>query len=281
MRKNGAVIIFLITITSLITVVLFLALPCISIARGERRVVREMEKMIPGKQSDIQKSSSTAQLPMKGIGCWVTKRSVNNPYIYSDVFGWYVVDFDSIDSFNDKLNRPLFMAFGKKYEIGFSIEKMKEYKSKIAGVVWDYEIRDTPQYVAERDLKKVYSEAKSLNLLFGVFAWANPKNSLKANGVSYENAGSFADFLMPMLYVQLYDMKRQKLEELIAMERVATRLPLIATLTLETTRKNLQKKITPQEIVSIYKNLPVDGFCVWNVKDLNEEYVTALSSIKR
>jgi hypothetical protein len=268
MRKNSALIISLIAIVSLL-------FPCISIAKGERSIVREIEKM--SKQSDMQ-SKDTSQLPMKGVGCWVQKTSLDNPLIHSDVFGWYVVDFDIIDSFNNKLNKPLFISFGKKYDADFLIKKMKQYRSKLAGVIWDYE-NPTPQHIAEGDLKKVYSQAKNLNLLFGIFVWANPKNSLKVNGVSYENAHSFADFLMTMLYVQLYDMRREKLEELISMERAATRSPLIGTLTLKTTRKNLQKEISPQEIVSIYKNLPVDGFCVWNVKNLNEEYVKALSSL--
>jgi hypothetical protein len=228
----------------------------------------------------VSKESMALTLPLKGTGCWVQKTSLDNPLIYSDVFGWYVADISVIDSFNNKSNKPLFMSYTKQ-EPDFLIEKMKQYKGKIAGVVWDYEIKDTPQNVAERDLKKAYLQAKALNLLFGVFVWANPKNSLKVNGVSYENASSFADFLMPMLYAQLYDMKREKLEKLISKEKAATRLPLIATITIETTRKSLQKKITPEEIVSIYKNLPVDGFCVWNVKDLNGEHIKALSAVNK
>ncbi len=279
MRKNNAVVIFLIAIA-------FLVLPCISIAMGGQPDVvkphkKKMEKMTTSEQSNLIAAKSASQLPMKGIGCWVQKPTLKNPFIYSDVCGWYVADFSIMDSFDNKMNRPLFMSYAKKSDPDFLIEKMKQYKSKIVGVIWDYEVRDTPQSVAERDIKKAYAQAKDLNLSFGVFVWANPKNSLKVNGVSYENAHTFADFLMPMLYIQLYDMRREKLEELIRMERALTRLPLIATLTLETTRKSLKKEISPQEIVTIYKNLPVDGFCVWNLRNLDEKYVKALSEIRK
>jgi hypothetical protein len=273
MKKSIAVI------TSVLSMLLILFV-CTASAQGLRKQIREFEKMTTGQQSGPQTSKAASSLPMKGIGCWVQKTSMDNPYIYSDVFGWYVVDISIIDSFNNKSNKPLFLSYTKQ-DADFLIEKMKQYKGKIVGVIWDYEIKDTPQNVAERDLKKAYSQAKALNLSFGVFVWANPKNSLKVNGISYENASSFADFLMPMLYAQLYDMRREKLEKLISTERAATRLPLIATLTVETTRKSLRKTITPEEIVSIYKNLPIDGFCVWNVKDLNEEHVKALSAIRK
>src|SRR3989304_1033515 len=109
MRKNSALIISLIAIV-------FLLFPCISIAKGERPIVWETEKM--SKQRDMQ-SKATSQLPMKGVGCWVQKTSLNNPYINSDVFGWYVVDVDIIDSFNTKLNKPLFISFGKKNDADF------------------------------------------------------------------------------------------------------------------------------------------------------------------
>jgi hypothetical protein len=279
MKKNCAVVISLIAIALLV-------FPYISIAMGGQPDVakldkRKIEKMTTSNQSNVLTAQSTSQLPMKGIGCWVQKPTLKNSFIYSDVCSWYVADFSIMDSFDNKLNRPLFMSYAKKSDPDFLIEKMKQYKSKIVGVIWDYEVRDTPQSVAERDLKKAYTQAKDLNLSFGVFLWANPKNSLKVNGVSYENARTFADFLMPMLYVQLYDMRREKLEELISKERALTRLPLIATLTLETTRKSLKKAISPQEIVSIYKNLPVDGFCVWNLRNLDEEYVKALSAISK
>jgi hypothetical protein len=279
MRKNSAVIISLIAIALLV-------FPCISIAMGGQPDVVKQDKGKTGKMTTSEQgktltAKSTSQLPLKGVGCWVQKPTLKNPFIYSDVCSWYVADFSIMDSFDNKLNRPVFMSYAKKSDPDFLIEKMKQYKSKIVGVIWDYEVRDTPQSVAERDIKKAYTQAKDLNLSFGVFLWANPKNSLRVNGVSYENAHNFADFLMPMLYVQLYDMRREKLEELIRMEKSLTRLPLIATLTLETTRKSLKKKISPQEIVSIYKNLPVDGFCVWNLRNLDEEYVKALSAISK
>jgi len=277
MRKNSAVIIFLVAIVSLLALAFF-ALPCFSMAKGERKAVRETEKMTTGKQPVPQTSKATSSLPMKGVGCWVQKTSLDNPHIYSDVFGWYIADAAIIDSFDNKRGKPLFMSYAGK-DTDLLIKKMQEKKGKITGVIWDYEHEHTLQDVAEGDLKKAYRSAKDLNLWFGVALLANPKASLRKNGVSYENAASFADFLMPMMYVQWFGMKRQKLENFLGDERQATRLPIIVLLTIETTKTKPPKKMTPNEIVSIYKGLPADGFGVWNVKDLDTEYVRALSAL--
>jgi hypothetical protein len=271
MRKN------IVAIAS-ITSILFIIFVCIASAQGPRKQIREIEKMTTGQQAGPQKSKSASTLPMKGIGCWVQKTSLDNPHIYADVFGWYVVDAAIIDSFDNKAKKPLFMSYSGQ-SAAFLIKKMQEEKGKITGVIWDYEHDNTPQNVAEEDLKKTYRAAKDLNLSFGVAVLANPKASLRKNGVSYENAESFADFLMPMMYVQWFGMKRQKLENFLGDGRRATKLPIIVLLTIETTKTKPPKKLAPNEIVSIYKGLPADGFAVWNVKDLDKEYVSALSAL--
>ena len=112
MRKNNAVVIFLIAIA-------FLVLPCVSIAMGGQPDVvkphkKKMEKMTTSEQSNLLAAKSASQLPMKGIGCWVQKPTLKNPFIYSDVCGWYVADFSIMDSFDNKMNRPLFISYAKK-----------------------------------------------------------------------------------------------------------------------------------------------------------------------
>ena len=271
MRKN------VVLITSIVSM-LFIMFVCIASAQGPRRQIRQIEKMTTKQQSDPQPSKAASTLPMKGIGCWVQKTSLDNPNIYSDVFGWYVADTSIIDSFDNKAKKPLFMSYAGQ-DADPLIKKMQEKKGKITGVIWDYEHENTSQDVAEGNLKKAYRAAKDLNLWFGVALLANPKASLRKNGVSYENAESFADFLMPMLYVQWFGMKRQKLDNFLSDERRATKLPIIATMTIETTKTKPPKKLTPGEIVGIYKGLPADGFAVWNVKDLDKEYVRALSAL--
>jgi len=264
--------------TTLILSTLFIVFVCIASAQGPQRQMRQIEKMITGQQPGPQKSKSAASLPMKGIGCWVQKTSLDNPHIYSDVFGWYVTDVSVIDSFDNKEKKPLFMSYAGQ-NADLLIRKMREKKEKITGVIWDYEHENTPQNVAEGDLKKAYRAAKDLNLWFGVAILANPKASLKKNGVSYENAESFADFLMPMMYVQWFGMKRQKLENFLIDERQKTKLPIIAVMTIESMQTKPPRKLTPNEIISIYKGLRSDGFAVWNVKDLDKEYVSALSAL--
>jgi hypothetical protein len=225
-----------------------------------------------------QPSKAASTLPLKGIGCWVQKTSLDNPRIYSDVFGWYIADVSIIDSFDNKTKKPLFMSYAGQ-NADFLIKKMQEKKGEITGVIWDYEHKNTPQDVAEGDLRKAYRAAKDLKLLFGIAVLANPNASLRKNGVSYENAESFADFLMPMMYVQWFGMKRQKLENFLSNERRATKLPIIAVMTIESVQTKPPIKLTPNDIVGIYKGLPADGFAVWNVKDIDNEHVRALSAL--
>ena len=220
-------------------------------------------------------------LPIHGVGCWVLKTSVHNPFIYSDVFDWYAVDYDALDSFKiDKVNKPLFIAFYSKFNADFIIKEMEKYKGKITGVIWDFEIANTPQTVAEKDFKKIHARAKALNLKFGISTWPNPKNSLKTNGVSYRNAPSFADFLIPQLYAQRHKYSREKLLDLLSMERKETNIPIVCCLTIETIKTTPPQTLTPAQILGFYKNLPVSGYLVWNTKLLDTTYINALSQLK-
>ena len=222
---------------------------------------------------------NSRDFPIEGIGCWVQNNSNDNLLIYSDVFDWYIAHGNNLDNFINKKNKPLFMAFGGK-DVDKLIATMKHYKSRIIGVVWDYEEKGTPKNVAEKNLRSAHAAAKQLGLLFGVVVKPDPGLSLKVNGISYADAASFSDFLMPMMYVQWYQMKKDKMEKLLEVQRSLTKLPIIAVIALETTMMKPPRKITPSEIVTIYKRLPVDAFCVWNVKNLSDEYIQALSNIK-
>lgn len=223
------------------------------------------------------------KLPVEGIGCWVQKKSVDNPSIYSDIFGWYIMTGSILNDFVNKKNKPLFMAFGGEDtdNVDKLIGEMKQYRDRIKGVVWDYESKGTPQNVAEKNLRAAYSATQQLGLLLGVVVKANPDQSLKVNGISYTNAATFSDFLMPMMYVQRYKMKRDRMENLLELQRARTKLPLITIIALETTMTNPPQRLKPHEIVNIYKGLPTDAFCVWNVEDLNNNDIRALSELKK
>jgi hypothetical protein len=226
------------------------------------------------------KNCAAQNLPVEGIGCWVQQDSINNPLIYSDIFGWYITHGSNFKDFVNKKNKPLFLAFGGK-DADNLIDGMKQYRDRIKGVVWDYESRGNPQHIAEKNLKEAYSAAQQLGLLFGVVVKPEPDRSLNVNGISYTNAASFSDFLMPMMYVQWYQMKREKLEKLLELQRAESKLPLIALIALETTETKPPRKLEPHEIVNIYRGLPIDAFCVWNVKDLNDDHIRALSKLKK
>lgn len=270
MRKN------IVVITSVI-VMLFIVSVCIVSAQWPRRQIREIEKMTTGQQPSQQKSRAASTLPMKGVGCWVQKTSLDNPNIYSGVFGWYIVDL-SIMPFDNKKNNPLFISFAGK-NADELIRGMEKYKDKIAGAVWDWEFKGMSQDIAEASLKKAYSRAKELGLLFGLVISPGVQSNIR-HGVDLKRADTFSDFIMPMMYAQRpeFGMKRGILERLIKNEREVTRLPIIVLMAIESTKPQ-PKKIAPGEIVSIYKGLPVDGFAVWNVKDLDDQYTRALSNL--
>jgi hypothetical protein len=160
------------------------------------------------------------------------------------------------------------------------LAKMDQHRSRIAGVVWDYEHRGTSQEVAERDLRTAYERAKALGLAFGVVTLANPKASLRENGIDYRRLAQFADFVLPMLYAQWWGMKRTKVEQFLAEQRAETRLPIVGLVALETTMTKPPRRLTSQEIRSIYTGLRVDALAVWNVKDLSEGDVQALRTLR-
>jgi len=227
----------------------------------------------------VSVTPAASALPMKGIGCWVQRTSLDNPLIYADVFGWYVADASIIKDFENKKNKPLLMSFAGK-DPDKLIKAMETNKDRISGVVWDWErqFKGISQDTAEEYLKKIHSKAKELGIVFGLVIQPGVRQNI-GKGVDLARADSFADFIMPMLYVQWFKMKRGQIEKLVNKERQATRLPIIALMTIETTAMKSSRKLTPGEIISIYKGLPVDGFAVWNVKDLNNEYVRALSAL--
>jgi len=35
--------------------------------------------------------SISQTMPIRGMGCWVQNSSINNKFIYSDVFNWYLM----------------------------------------------------------------------------------------------------------------------------------------------------------------------------------------------
>jgi hypothetical protein len=226
----------------------------------------------------VSVTPAASALPMKGIGCWVQRTSLDNPNIYADVFGWYVADAGIIKDFENKKNKPLLMSFAGK-DPDKLIKAMETNKDRISGVVWDWErqFKGISQDMAEEYLNKIHSKAKELGIVFGLVI--QPGVRQKGKGIDLTRADSFADFIMPMLYVQWFKMKRGQIEKLVNKERQATRLPIIALLTIETTAAKAARKLAPDEIISIYKGLPVDGFAVWNVRELDAEYVRALSAL--
>lgn len=217
-------------------------------------------------------------LPIQGIGCWVQKTSTDNPFIYSDTFDWYVTDMSNMKFFINKNKKPLFISHAGE-DPDILIEGIDKYKDKIVGALWDWEFTGMSQDTAESSLKKVYEKAKKSKLLFGIVIRPGIKQNLKS-GIDLTRAHSYADFIMPMMYAQWFGMKRSKIEQLLYNERKATKLPIVAVLTIESTMTKPPRKLTPQEIISLYKGLGVDGFCVWNVRDLNADYIRSISALK-
>ena len=235
--------------------------------------------------SFIPGDCSSGMMPTKGTGCWVQVNSINNPHIYSDVFSWYIMPIALLKDFKDTRNRPVFWGFsGKSPEALISM--LDEYKGRIAGVVWNYEITGNREN-SEKDLRAAYLKAKSLNMSFGICISMNPETASRLIGIEYRHADKFADFVMPMLYVQsfsglkypLLSHRRQKVEEMVAFEKRESPVPIVPVIALATTQR--PKSITPDELVQVYKDLPVPAFAVWNVQTLNEDYLGAISALNK
>jgi hypothetical protein len=224
---------------------------------------------------------TAASLPFNGMGCWVQTTSIDNPYIYDSLFSWYIMVGKLIPSFKNPEQKPILLAYAGTSPDSL-ITNMLKYKKQIVGVVWDKEQEGiVTQEQAEKDLKKVYSKARQLGLTFGVVALTSPRASLKKNGVSYANAKTFCDFLLPMYYSQWSGMERPNLERSMGMQRSEAEVPLIALIALETSATLPPRTLVPQEVISIYKGLPVDGFGIYNAKGLNDDLIKALGSIAK
>ncbi len=227
-------------------------------------------------------SHSGAGLPnaLKGMGCWVQKSSLDNPLIYDNVFDWYITDIGNMELFVSKTRKPVFLAYGGK-DVDYMIRKVEQYKARIAGVVWDYEPEHEPMPKAESDLARIYAKTRALNIPFAIVTKPDPDKSLKVHGVSYARAERHADILMPMMYVQWYAMKKEAMTRLLAKQRSLTRLPIVAVIALRTTKTRPPRRLYSVEIGAIYKGMPVDGFCIWNVKELSKEDLASLASLKK
>jgi hypothetical protein len=224
--------------------------------------------------------SHSMALPFRGKGVWIQKSSVNNPLIYSSAFSWYITTAEIMNGPEaGKLKGPVVLSFaGKKVEL--LKELIDQNKKKISAVVWDYEI-GASQSQAESDLKAAYNYAHDNGLPFGVVVVANADASLRKNGVSFSRAKNFADFLMPMLYCQWWSCDQpQKTQQAFEKAKAVTDLPLIVLLTLKTTMTKPPMKLSPRHIISNYDKLSPYAYAVWNVEDLDENYISAINQLK-
>jgi len=221
-------------------------------------------------------------LMFAGKGCWVQDRSEDNPHIFSDVFSWYVVSGSNMDDeFVANINKPIFMAVTMQKPERVK-EKIDLYANRIVGVIWDYEFPGTPQQVAEASLTQIYNYAHQKGLLFGIVVLSSPDQSRTVNGIDYQRAVKFADFLMPMLYCQWWGCKASQTAAAYQTEVKATSLPLVAAVALDTVSAAVKNsELTVGDLTSNYGMLTPSppGFCFWSVANLDEYYLSAINGL--
>jgi hypothetical protein len=158
------------------------------------------------------------------------------------------------------------------------MERLIAYRTQIKGLVWDYEV-GAPYDEATETLKDAYRTCNGMGLLFGVAVLANPAGSLEKNGVKYQDAKKWCDFLMPMLYSQWVENVPKKVEKQYLNELKASSVPTIPVIAHRTT----SSKIAPEhELLTVaryrecYEPLNLPCFAVWNADGVKKGFWDAV-----
>lgn len=218
-----------------------------------------------------------------GNCAWIQKNNFTNPCIYSDKFRWFIVNENVMNKKSVmELGRPVVMNFGYAVTVDYVKKTIDRYRDRIIGVIWDYEGGYT-QDRAESELSEVHRYCKGLGLKFGVCVLQGSSNSLAVNGVAYDRAHLFCDFLAPMIYCQWWNKDPAATREIYkACVRESYTVPMVMVVNLQTTMAPIENPVlSVREMFKNYYELePKPYRIIWyGLKILDEEYVWAIDII--
>jgi hypothetical protein len=206
------------------------------------------------------------------VGCCVNKNSLDAPFTFNSKISWFMADSKIIHAVHKR-------AHGRKVLLAYSGMKEKElidlivmYHMSIAGVVWDYDFGSDHDY-AMVQLSNVYQICQQLKIKFGVGTRAHPQTSLKTNGVAFDKADFFCDFLMPKLYSQWWNHHLVQTYDIYIKELQASSVPLIPVIARATTNDKVKYPIlTNQLLIDNYYPLNLKCLAVWNVSTADQGF---------
>ena len=215
-----------------------------------------------------------AGLPVQGNGAWVQKNNINNPWLWSDKWDWYIADSSVIDQI--ATDKPLIMSFSGRTWQGFC-RALDAHHDKIVAVVWDYEPPGvTSQYDAELALSGAQWYAHFwYNLPFGVAVIMPSNNSLYWNGVDYSRGWVFADFLMPELYPPWYGNDPSTSEWLYWWATYESAVPVLPIMALQCSKAPITSPLSTQDMFANYFELSPkpEARAWWGLQNLGEPEV--------
>lgn len=218
-----------------------------------------------------------------GNCAWIQKNNFMNPFIYSDKFNWFIVNENIMSKKQVKeITRPIVMNFGYAVTTEHVQKTIDKYRDRIIGVIWDYE-GGYSQERSELELMEVHLHCQDCNLPFGVCVLQGSENSLANNGVAYERAHLFCDFLAPMIYCQWWN-KDPKLTRAIysACVEQSYTVPMVMVVNLQTTMAPIENPIMsiPELFRNYFELEPRPYRIIWyGLKILSEEYLWAIDFI--
>jgi hypothetical protein len=253
------------------------------------------------------------QSVFKGSGLYMTNNAIKNPNITSSFFDWYVITDSIMSNTSPQVKEILANGKPKILQVGNgnscfddlntgticnpqpvsenTIQTMKDLitknKSKIVGVVWDYERQHVPANTAITDLNKIRSYSNSLGLPFGVVTF---RGNLITDylGLNYSQLASYSDFAMPMIYCQWWLCDRADLtqNEWTGTINAAASYgkPIVPLTALRATSKDLPGPgpITPTQLVSNYGALNPRPASIgyWNPDQLTQELANVIGQVE-
>lgn len=195
------------------------------------------------------------------LGAWLQINSfkVPIPYEFADYFG---APFETLEYVHGKANgRPVYLTVSKGDPDGF-IGKIQAASNLIKGVIWDYEVGDS-QELAEHNMAMVHEVTKSFNIPLVMCVYRMPTDSLRENGISYERASMFCDYLMPMIYPQKYGFRSDWTLDIYLEELCASSVSIWPVTTHLTTKDPLLMSRT--QLRENFKQLRLPSLMFWNV----------------